>query len=202
MHSGVHSYWLGNYEPDTVQTLSEWVKPGMVCYDCGANAGYFTLLLSKLAGPSGRVLAFEPVPRNAAHVRRHIEMNQCVNASVQEMALSNHAGTIRFQSGGSMGKISESGDLEVLCGSLDGLNLPAPDLMKIDVEGAELMLLAGAWKLLQQKRPALLISLHIPEKKAEECAASLRSIGYDTELCWDPYELRALPADQGSTQTR
>ena len=51
MHSGVHTYWLGNYEPETVRILSEWVKPGMVCYDCGANAGYVTMLL-KLAGPA------------------------------------------------------------------------------------------------------------------------------------------------------
>src|ERR1700692_1299441 len=75
MHSGVHTYWRGVYEPELARALEQVVKPGMTCFDCGANAGYFTLLLSKLTGPTGKVYAFEPVAANANYIRCHLELN-------------------------------------------------------------------------------------------------------------------------------
>ena len=80
----------------------------------------------------------------------------------------------------------------VECGKLDAMDLPAPDVMKIDVEGAERDLLAGAWAMIRARRPALLISLHITEEDAEKCAGIRRAIGYRAELIADPYEIRAV----------
>ena len=54
------NFFLGTYEPEQTQAFQEIVRPGSVVYDVGAHYGYYTLLASVLAGPAGRVLAFEP----------------------------------------------------------------------------------------------------------------------------------------------
>jgi FkbM family methyltransferase len=160
--SSTHGCWLGTYELDTQQVLAQIVRPGMICYDCGANAGYFTLLMSVLTGPSGKVLAFEPDPSNVRHLDEHLRVNRIENAVVYPIALSNSDGITRFEGNGSMGHISAEGELSVKCRRLDSLQLPPPDVMKIDVEGAEADLLDGADELLRSYRPTLLISMHMP----------------------------------------
>ena len=55
-------YWLGTYELDLQQAIQDWVQPGMVVYDLGANVGYLSLLLARQVGAGGKVIAFEPLP--------------------------------------------------------------------------------------------------------------------------------------------
>ncbi len=57
--------WLGSYEEDHVGALRQVVRPGMIAYDVGANAGFYTLALSRIVGDAGRVFSFEPDARNA-----------------------------------------------------------------------------------------------------------------------------------------
>ncbi len=194
LHSGAHSSWVGGYEPETSNTLAALIKPGMVCYDCGANVGYFTLVMSALVGPAGQVFAFEPDPRHADALRKHMELNDCRNVVVKEIALSNCSGTTLFMSAKSMSAISQDGNVVVACDSLDRLGLPAPDVMKIDVEGAELDVLDGASRLLREHRPVVLMALHINVQQANECVATLKSFGYQAELhTQNAYEILARP---------
>jgi FkbM family methyltransferase len=135
-------------------------------YDIGANVGFFTLLASKLAGESGTVVSFEPVPRNLAYLERHVRANKLKNVRVLPIAVSSRAGRARFAtaSNPAMGGLVDNGELEVQTDSLDGLvasgQIPAPAFMKIDVEGAELDVLAGAAETLRSARPTILLSAH------------------------------------------
>src|ERR1700719_2260133 len=70
--SSNHGCWLGSYELKKQREIEQAVKPGMVCYDIGAHVGFYTLLFAKLVGPSGRVFAFEPLPKNCAVIKRHL----------------------------------------------------------------------------------------------------------------------------------
>src|SRR4051794_24641093 len=62
--AGVDGYWLGNFEPSTVDFAVRALRSGDVFLDVGANVGYFTLAAARAVGPAGRVVAFEPLPRN------------------------------------------------------------------------------------------------------------------------------------------
>src|SRR4051794_37214555 len=72
-------YLLGTAEVHLQRAIREYVAPGATVYDIGANLGYVSLSLSKKVGPTGHVIAFEPVPRNIESLRRNIELNQIRN---------------------------------------------------------------------------------------------------------------------------
>ena len=173
--SSTHGCWLGTYELDTQHTLGEIVQSGMTCYDCGANAGFFSLLFAYLTGPSGKVIAFEPYPENVGYIKRHVSINRLTNIEVCPTALGSRDGPATFSGSGSMGRLSDDGELSVKCSRLDSLGFPPPDVIKIDVEGAEGELIDGAENLLAKYHPALLISMHM-----DVCiiVAKLRCLGY------------------------
>jgi FkbM family methyltransferase len=164
--SGEHGYWLGSYEMNKRLAFENTVKPGSVVYDIGANVGYFTLLAAVLAGEMGKVYAFEPLPRNIDFLRKHISLNKLTNVEVIEAAVSDHMGQALFDLGAStaMGHLSETGGLHVQMVSLDQMieneDLAAPDVMKIDVEGAEHDVLHGAENLIENARPILFLDTH------------------------------------------
>jgi FkbM family methyltransferase len=165
--SSVHGCWLGTYERDKVELLSRFVKPGMVAYDIGANAGYYTLLLSRLVGPSGKVYSFEPLPANLVNLTHHVLENRLANCHVVQGAASDRDGLASFQiaASSSMGSIG-GGDsaLQVSTFTLDslvaGAGLPPPDFVKLDVEGAEGLVLAGAVGILRSRPSTWFVALH------------------------------------------
>jgi FkbM family methyltransferase len=142
------------------------VKPGDVVYDIGANIGYHTVLFSSLAGPTGRVYAFEPQPALLPNLRRTVKGLH--NALLLECALSDAEGTLTFHipdhgyhmlaSLGDPGVPSQA----VLCNAvtLDSVyerdEVKAPDFVKIDVEGAEPLVFRGAHRLLNRKHAPVL----------------------------------------------
>jgi FkbM family methyltransferase len=190
---GTEGCWLGTYEPLTRMWLSSLLGPGRVAFDVGANVGFFTLLASRLVGSSGSVVAFEPMPSNVAALRRHVELNQVRNVTIFEAAISDHPGTARFSPSGnpSMGRLAESGNLEVETVSLDGLIgggvVPEPDLLKIDVEGAEMQVLQGGLRCLREKRPAVVLSAH-GWRLFEECRELLEGLDYVLDVAKDGSE--------------
>jgi FkbM family methyltransferase len=165
----------------------------MTCYDCGANVGYFTLLFSKLVGPTGRVFSFEPLPANAQHLRRHVSMNRRTNVTVIQFALADYNGKTNFSTDGSESRIGPQGDITVDCRTIDSLGLPPPDVMKIDVEGAEILLITGAAETIRTHRPLIFMSLHIPIPTAYNLASHLDSMGYRTKFRESSYDLTAFP---------
>src|SRR5574341_673203 len=89
--ASVHGCWLGSYEYDKQKRFVREIKKGDVVYDIGAHVGFYTLLASELVGPSGQVIAFEPLPRNLGYLHRHLALNSCKNVTVIEAAVGNAA---------------------------------------------------------------------------------------------------------------
>lgn len=188
------NFLLGTYEPEQTKLFAEMVKPGDVVFDVGAHFGYYTLLASKIVGPKGRVVAFEPSPGNLARLYRHIELNDRKNMTVLELAVSDHEGTARFETrtGSGVGHLADDGPLEVKLTTLDSLrDLPLPNVMKIDVEGAEVGVLTGAKSLLERARPIIFLSLHGDDLKAR-CMEMLAKLGYSFQSI-EPMEIVAIP---------
>lgn len=170
-------YWLGSYEPELQDAIGRHIRPGMVVYDVGANVGYISLMLARVVGENGRVLAFEPLPANAERIRRNAALNpEGQRLELHELAVSNGPGTVRFRvhASNAMGRMETVegrtegyGDsIEVPTAGLDELvyerGLPAPDVIKMDIEGGEVLALPGAARLLAEKHPLLLLELHGP----------------------------------------
>jgi FkbM family methyltransferase len=188
--AGAHGYWLGSYEHEKRLAVEKGIKRGDVFYDIGANVGYFSLLAAKLSAPDGRVVAFEPLPRNIAFIQRHITLNNLEERiKVIEAAVSDHSGSAWFDPdiSTSKGHIADQGQLEVKLVCLDELvrtgEIPLPDVMKIDVEGAEAEVLRGAMHTLHACHPLLYLDTHQREAH-EQTVAILTSLGY-TITCLD-----------------
>ena len=186
--SGIHSLWLGGYEIDKQTTLAPFVKPGMMVYDVGAHAGFYTLIFSRLVGETGHVYTFEPLPENANNLLRHISLNRLRNVSVLPVAVSNRDGISGFEvaPSNSMGAISQNeARLRVPTVSLDNLishhTLPEPNLIKMDVEGAESSVLEGAQTLLRKNKTVWFIALHGDEEK-RQCYEIMKRAGYTVFL--------------------
>lgn len=187
--SAPHGCWIGTYERDSQRAFIENVREGAVVYDIGANAGFFTLLASKLVGPRGVVYAFEPLPRNLTVLERHVSLNGCENVRILPIAAAAASGTARFAiaHNPSQGGISDRGELEVATRTLDDVVASGnrrPDFLKIDVEGAETQVLTGASVLLRESHPTILLSTHGWEQH-ERCSEMLESFGYALTLLRD-----------------
>lgn len=186
-------YWLGTYEIELQEALTRLVKPGMVAYDVGANIGYISLILASLAGPGGRVFAFEALPDNVRRLRKNLELNQMSDrVSVTPEAVIDRSGKVSFLVGpsGGMGKAEGSAGRQDVAYQqaiqVSGLALdefvyqqgnPPPQLVKMDIEGGEVLALPGMLRLIREARPLVLLELHGPE--AARCAwESLKPAGY------------------------
>lgn len=181
----------GTLEPPVQEALRRLLAPGATFYDVGANVGFFTLLGARLVGPGGRVVAFEPLPAGARAVARNARLNGFAHVQVREQAVGGRGGRARLLVVGerswshldSTGRHADVRDeLEVDVVALDELvgggELPAPDVIKLDVEGAELDALAGMRATLERARPALVCELH--DTNAGFCALA-DELGYAVE---------------------
>ncbi len=179
--SATHGCWLGTYELDKQHALKRFVGPGMTVYDIGAQAGFYTLFFSRLVGGNGRVYAFEPCPYEVHFLVDHVRMNRLTNVCVIQGAVAEKTGFVGMSTdrGRCQNRICDNGDTSLIvpCVSLTGSGLPLPDLIKIDVEGAESAVLRGAQKILREARPVVFVALHSPEQR-ENCAMLLREAGY------------------------
>ena len=166
---GQYVYLTGTYEPSTAKAIAGLLASSDTFIDVGANSGFFTLLASNCVGPGGRVMSFEPVPSMHKRLLDNISLNGMKNISVQNAALSNAEGTISFFEGpeGHKGISSlrhldnAAATLEVKTLPLDsiGSTLAAVNLIKIDVEGAEQLVLEGTVDILRKHHPYLVIEI-------------------------------------------
>jgi len=189
--SGVHGYWLGRYEPEEVAVFTSLVHSGAALFDVGAHVGYYTLVASRLVGPSGQVVAFEPNPRNLGYLRRHVLLNDCANVRVIAAAVADVAGQATFEEGASdaEGALASGGRLDVEVVTLDALaydtpGVHPPSVLKIDVEGAEQRVLLGAERILAEAQPDILLSTHGRENYVG-CQVTLARFGYQVRRMSD-----------------
>ncbi|HWI16132.1 MAG TPA: FkbM family methyltransferase [Vicinamibacterales bacterium] len=156
--------WLGSYESLNQTMLVRLLKPGDVFFDIGANVGFFTLLASRLVGETGHVYAFEPQRENVAFLQRHLELNAIDNVTVVPCAAWECGGTLRFQGTQATGRIAPDGDRVMNAVAIDDLyhrgELRPPNVVKLDVEGAELQALKGMTHVMKAAHPRLLIEFH------------------------------------------
>lgn len=170
----------GTHEIQVQQALVRSVRAGDHVWDVGANIGYLALVAARLVGPAGRVLAIEPDPECAAAIRRNAQLNGLAAIEVIEAAASSNSGVgelvvVRdrlWTRLASVGDHHESeGRVSVRTLALDDVDGPPPALVKIDVEGAELEVLAGMTRLLREDRPIVVCEMH--GLNAEFCAVML-----------------------------
>lgn len=171
----------GTLEPPVQEALRRLLAPGAVFYDIGANVGFFTILGARLVGPGGRVVAFEPVPACARAVARNAELNGFDHATVRAQAVGAAGGsaTLLVVGEASWSHLASTGrhadvrdELEVEVVAIDELvgagEIPPPDVVKLDTEGAELQVLHGMRATIAEHRPAIVCELH--DTNAEFCA--------------------------------
>jgi FkbM family methyltransferase len=173
------SLWTGAHEPDVLSTLSRLLRPGSMFWDVGAHIGLHTLFASRCVGPRGHVHAFEPAPANVSRLRRGVALNHATNITIHEMALSDEAGTaVLYHPASNMMRTLIQGPQPtrgepVRCETADRMaeRLGRPDLIKIDVEGAEKRVLEGGSDLLSRIPPILIVEYLTHEAVAEAKAA-------------------------------
>jgi len=163
----------GSGEPSVQAALQQQLRPGMTFYDLGANIGFFSLLAARLVGENGRVISFEADPEIAARLRENVARNNLSNVVVEQMAVWCEPRTVTFSRADAatspdrgLGQVTaegaDSGAIQVDAVSLDDYTrrAPAPDLLKCDVEGAEVEVFRGAARLFAEKRPGILCEMH------------------------------------------
>lgn len=156
----------GHYEPYLSAVLDGLLGTGDVFVDVGANVGYHTVRAARSVGDGGRVLAVEANPENARLLALTVAANDFEHVDVLPIALGDRAGSVHFGSHiGSNGGFA-AGGLEALSSGrgtmvpsipLDDLRLDRLDVMKIDVEGAESIVIAGALDTIARLRPAIVM---------------------------------------------
>jgi len=183
--AGPHGAWIGTLERTKLRHFVERLAPAMTIWDIGANVGLYTLASARAVGTGGRVVAFEPMPRNLEFLRRHILLNGVSNVEVCEAAAVDVAGIVGMADGDSPSefRVELGGAWRVRAIALDGWQAetasPAPHVVKIDVEGSEDAVLRGGRRTFAHFRPTLYLSLH-GESQRRACRRLLDEWGYRT----------------------
>lgn len=162
----LHIY-LGTAELEIAGHLRALARPGMCCLEVGSHNAYYALILARLTG--GPVVALDFDEAALARIERNLALNPGPAAAVE---------VVRAY-------VAHERDPAVGADTLDNLlaerRLPTPDLLVIDVEGAEAAVLSGAHRLLGERRPSLIVETHSAAAEAA-CLAQLRAYGYAPHL--------------------
>ena len=173
------SEWEGGLlrgsEQSVFDRLTTIVKPGWVIYDIGASLGLYSVRLARAVGASGHVYSIEASPLALYFLRSNVELNHIANCSILPVALSNDTGRCGFvvnYGNVNLGLTERSPwcgsklghELWVEASPLDSMTeklaLRPPNLLKVDVEGAEQFVLSGALDTIRQSLPTLLVEVH------------------------------------------
>ncbi len=157
------------YEPDVMAAILNFIKPGDVCIDAGANLGYHTILMAKLAGGSGKVLAFECDPDCLEKLSNNLTLNGVTDTCyIIPIALWECSGILEFYTAkcgyGSVLQFKNLTQVKMdvkACALDDAINSDFPvRMLKIDCEGAEEKVLHGAEKLLRRGVDAIIVEFN------------------------------------------
>jgi len=197
LEGATRRHFAGLYEPSVQCLIADRLVPGACFIDVGANIGFFSLLAAKLAGPTGQIIAVEPVHANADLIKANATLNRFSNVMVVRVAagsanrtgdliLARHHRGATFASAGSPhdARSRISVPVVTLDGLVSHLRLPPPAMVKIDVEGAELEVLAGMSDTLWRHRPDVLFEVDAPglseaEARYTKVNQALEYYGYE-----------------------
>lgn len=215
-------YWLRrlrrlDYPYEARDAVASIVSSGDTVVDVGANVGQYTVLLAGLVGAEGRVVAFEPVPRTLRVLRDVVAGLRLSNVEPVELALGDFDGRAGMQEvvdgdglpdpGLAHLTLESPGTALVPVARLDSvcdeLGIETCSFMKVDVEGAELLVLRGAESFLRTRRPVLLVEIDRGmsaryRASPEETLALLARLGYEPagaeRVVWDGPSTLFYPA--------
>jgi FkbM family methyltransferase len=162
-------YFLGEYEPAITNIISKIVRKDDICFDVGANIGWYSTLLQTLVGENGSVHAFEPVPSSFETLKANIALNKNADKVIlNEFALGDQEKEINIYNSATLpdghASISknENSDVEVIPIKMktadkyvETHNINEVNFIKLDIEGAELFMLKGANKMFKQSKPPI-----------------------------------------------
>ena len=183
----------------TEEIVLKHIKKGQTVIDAGAQIGYYTVLFGKLVGPKGKVYAFEPDSRNFEILAKNIRVNKLKNVKAAKVALADFVGTRQFftnpmnRGASSFSSPKVGGVLvsDVKVTTLDEFFRQTSanrkiDFLKIDVEGAEHLVLRGATSILEQPKLLMLLELSPCKDKHEgeglQLLKYLRSLGFTINM--------------------
>jgi FkbM family methyltransferase len=165
-----HGCWLGSYEFEKQVVLQDNVCAGDVVCDIGAHVGYFTIIFAKLVGPAGAVYAFEPDESNFSYLLKHLQLNGIGNVVAARAGIAEKSGRMFFQTGthSATGTVQSAGegvpiDVYNLKEFIKQRGLRNPNLVKMDIEGAERFVVPAILDYVVSHRVKLLISTHSDE---------------------------------------
>jgi FkbM family methyltransferase len=176
------AYVFGTWEPEVAQVIQREVRPSQLVLDIGANIGYFTLLLAKQVGPEGKVIAFEPFPKIFEVLKENVALNGYQNVVLESKAVADRTGPVSLSQKGkeplsTVESIVSGPGITVQAVALDDYfdgRRDRIDFIKVDVEGAESLVLEGMHNVLSRDRPILLVELHGFNTTGERHPALLR----------------------------
>lgn len=198
---------FGLYEQEKIKAVQAFLKPGDSFVDVGGNKGDFALLAAKLVGESGNVVCIEPEPTNHGWIGRSIELNGYRNIRLCNLALADRDGECTLHLGTKSGFHTllsgapdrDQGTITVKTRTLDNLlrelKVGAVNILKIDVEGAELQVLRGAAETIRANPDMILLldvhgSLGVNPAEVFEC---LHTMGLTACQMRPPYNVPATP---------
>jgi FkbM family methyltransferase len=170
------------YEQKALQLAAKYIAPGAVVLDAGANIGNHTIFFAMICG-AREVHSFEVMRETFKLLERNVRLNQLQNVRLHNLGLGSRAGRAdlaHFGQGNIGGASIESagtgGAYEIV--TVDSLELPALDFLKIDVEGAHLDVLNGARETLARCRPRIWVELRVNRNEREGGVRLLTELGY------------------------
>ncbi len=165
-------YFFGSWDEPGTKFLKNNLGNGDVFLDIGANVGCYSLIASKIVGPEGQVHSFEPVLNVFERLQLNIQLNQLKNIIANRVAVFEKPGTLELfvsaKENAGMSSIfhhdTESGNIEqvesiTIDGYVEKMNIEKIDMIKIDIEGAELFALKGMRKTLLRFHPVIIMEL-------------------------------------------
>ena len=187
----------GVWEPEIVDQFKKYVHPGDLVVDAGAYIGEHTIQLASLAGPTGRVIAFEPQLHVYEELLVNLDLNHVTNVRAELAALGNANTRISMdpprETNEGATRVGRGGD-RVELRTLDSYRLEHVAFMKIDVEGFEYDLLEGARETIARDHPVL--SIEIWGKNQPRVMPFVQSLGYRlTQIGQDDFIALPSPLD-------
>lgn len=164
-------FWYGHYEKAAIQTLCMLTEEKHIVFDIGANIGYYTVVLAQKAS-DGALYAFEPVSSTRSQLEDNISLNSLNNVSVYPFCVSNqNTSSVIYISNDSNVGMSSLKEPENFSGKTESVQtisfdtwletqeISSVDIIKIDIEGAEVLALEGMQQSLSKFRPVILIEV-------------------------------------------
>lgn len=200
-------YFLGETETRKLELMRSLLPPRGVFVDIGANVGLHTVTMARHLSDGGRVIAFEPMQENIAHLRRNVALNDLTNVRVEGIALGEQEGTVDlFVPPGHRGGPTAGTRVQASegwrkagtarCRPLDAcFEESRLDLMKLDVEGEEVAVLRGATRVLETHQPVLVCEVTFEVVRRYVNDVLIGQMGYRARNVRGFEELRAVPHD-------